>query len=362
METIQLNASKKTVTGRILAKEIISPNGYFLLRKGMALSKWHLEILLNHDIREIEVEKLSSPDLVDQFRTFPGEKEEVMRLYADNVAEVKRLFEAAVTRETPSVQDFMKPFTGLLHKVLTRTNIFLELYHIKGHDEYTYRHSINVGLLAATISKMLGQTDEEVLELGKAGFFHDIGKMQLSKYLLNKEGKLTEREYEEIKKHPVYGKELLERIDGVSYTIVQGALLHHERLDGSGYPFGLRGGETPFFAQILAVADIYDAISSDRVYREKFSPFRALEELVNEVYKNKLNGQIVFPFVQHVINGYMNCRVLLESGEEGTIVHLPIEEITRPLIAVGEGYLDLRKNRSLKIKDVQLDQQNPVEI
>ncbi len=109
-------------------------------------------------------------------------------------------------------------------------------------------------------------------------------------------------------------------MEGVSENIINGAHLYHERLDGTGwYPFGQTEEATSFQAQILVVADTYDAISSDRVYREKFSPFEAIKELVNEVYAGKLHGRIVFPFVQQIINGYMNRQVRMTNGAVGTL-------------------------------------------
>ncbi|WP_051314666.1 HD-GYP domain-containing protein [Alteribacter aurantiacus] len=362
VESVKIIPNKDVLIGRSLGEDIVSENGHFLLKKGMTLSQWHLDILLSHEVDEIKVVKKSTVLAGDLIGTWSKEKEEMLHLYRGSVLEIKQLFEAAIMRENVDIQDVMKPFTYLLEKVLTRTSIFLELYQIKGYDEYTYRHSINVGLLAATIGKMLGRPEKDVLELGKAGFFHDIGKMKVPKCILNKKGQLTDNDYMEIKRHPLYGREILDKVEGLSEIIVQGTLLHHERLDGSGYPFGVKGNDIPFYVQVLAVADVYDAISSDRVYRSRYSPFEALEELIKDVYRNKLSGEIVLPFVQQVINGYINCPVRLENGEEGVLVHLPLEEITRPLIAVGDTYVDLRKERHLTIKEVILDHVHPAKV
>ncbi|WP_307324080.1 HD-GYP domain-containing protein [Evansella vedderi] len=341
------------IIGRVLADDVISDLGHFLLRRGMVLSPWHLQILKIHKIEYVVLQDMEAPPLNIQIKNVFKNNEEVSNLYYENVMEIKSLFQQAISREIPSLQTFMKPFTPLLETVIKGSNILLELHHIRGYDEYTYRHSINVGLLAATIGKILKYPNEITMILGKVGFLHDIGKMKVSHQILNKKGPLTDQEYGEIKKHTIYGKEILESIEGTEQALKIGALYHHERLDGSGYPHNLRGKEIPFLAQIIAVADTYDAVSSDRVYRNKYAPLEALNELVKDVYNGRLNGEIVLPFVNHIMNGYMGNKVVLSDGRRGQIVHLHIDEIYRPLVMLDDGQcIDLRKHRTIAIVNV----------
>ncbi len=341
-----------TLTGKIVGEDVISESGHFLLRKGMTLTQWHIKILKNHQINYIKVDDPVVEPLSVQIKEVLKSKEDISSLYYENVMEVKKLFHEAISREVPNLQSFMKPFTPLLESIVQGNEIFLELHHIKGHDEYTYRHSVNVGLLSATIGKILKMNKQETLMLGQIGFLHDIGKMKVSQQILNKQAPLSEEEYEQVKMHTVYGKDILAEIAPGNKAVQIGALYHHERQDGSGYPYGLKGEDIPFLAQIIAVADAYDAISSDRVYRSKYSPFEALDELLTEVYKGKLSGKIVFPFIDHILQGYIGKNVVLNDGIRGQIIHLHLEEVQRPLVKADGRFIDLRKRRDLQISNV----------
>ncbi|MBU9722550.1 MULTISPECIES: HD-GYP domain-containing protein [Bacillaceae] len=342
---------EENLVGKVLGDDVVSDSGHFLLRKGMTLTTWHLQIIKNHQVKFVPILD-QTPPLDLQISNIFRKKEELSQLYSANITSIKQLFQQSISNEVPSLQHFMKEYSPLLEKVIKGSSIFLELYHIKGFDEYTYRHSINVGLLSATIGRILNYPIETTIELGKIGFFHDIGKMKISNKIIQKEGPLTDEEFEEVKKHTIYGKEIIEQMDGADTVIQVAALYHHERLDGSGYPFGLEGDAIPMVAQIISVADAYDAITSDRVYREKYPPFHAIEELVNDVYRGKLNGNIVFPFVHHIVEGYVGNEITLSDGRRGTIIKLHYEELSRPLIIIDGEYLDLRIERSLSILDV----------
>lgn len=354
MELVKRDEWNQTIVGRTIADDVISESGHFLLRKGMSITHWHLAILKNHQIEEIVLESQLESPIEQQTKQIFAYKKVISEQYNETLIEVKKLFLEAISREVPSLQEFMVPFTPLLETVLKGPNIFLELRHIKGHDEYTYRHSINVGLLSATIGKILRLSNDNTLKLGEIGFLHDIGKMKVPLQILNKKGQLTAEEFEEVKKHPVYGRDILADMEGKDEAILNGTLYHHERLDGSGYPLGLTGGNIPFFTQVISVADTYDAISSERVYRQKYLPFDALNELVKEVFKGKLNGEIVFPFVDHILSGYIGHEVELNDGRRGQIVQMFREETTRPLIKIESQFIDLRVNRGLKLKEVLL--------
>ncbi|RKL68629.1 c-di-GMP phosphodiesterase [Salipaludibacillus neizhouensis] len=342
----------QSVIGRTLANDVISDSGHFLLKQGMVLTNWHLSILQNHLIEDIFLMDMPQEPLSNQVEDIFKHRENISIIYKESVVEVKRLFQLAISREVPSLQDFMKPFTPLLESVLKGPNIFLELRHIKGHDEYTYRHSLNVGLLSATIGKILLLPIDDILQLGRIGFLHDLGKMKVSPQILNKESKLSKNEFDEVKQHTIYGKEMIAMMPGENEEIEYGALCHHERLDGSGYPYGLKGDQIPFLSQIIAVADVYDAISSDRIYKEKHGPLEALDELLLEVFKGRFNSEIVIPFVEHILYGYIGNDVLLDNGTKGRIVQLFKEEIRRPLLKVGEEFIDLRKKRDLHIQEI----------
>ena len=151
---------------------------------------------------------------------------------------------------------------------------------IDAKDEYSHGHSMRVAEYAGRIARELGKTEEECRKIYYAGLLHDVGKIGISDAIINKKGKLTKEEYEEIKKHPVLSNQILSSIRGYPYISI-GAHYHHERYDGKGYPDGLKGEDIPEIARIIAVADAYDAMSSNRSYRHALPQQIIREEIIS---------------------------------------------------------------------------------
>lgn len=147
------------------------------------------------------------------------------------------------------------------------------------NDPYTAGHSRRVAQYSRMIAECLGYSDKELEEIYCAGLIHDVGKLGIDNQIINKQGKLSEEEYEEIKKHPLMGYEILEKIS-IRGNFAYGAKWHHERIDGKGYPDGLQGEEIPEIARIIAVADAYDAMTSKRAYRDTMSQDKVREQIV----------------------------------------------------------------------------------
>lgn len=150
---------------------------------------------------------------------------------------------------------------------------------IDAKDKYTHGHSVRVAKYSQRIAKMAGMSEDECEKIFLAGLLHDVGKIGIKDAIINKEGKLTDDEYNEIKKHSVLGKEILAEIDKLPYLSI-GANYHHERYDGKGYPKGLKGNDIPAMARIIAVADAYDAMTSKRSYREIIPQAQVREQIV----------------------------------------------------------------------------------
>lgn len=172
------------------------------------------------------------------------------------------------------------------------------LLAITSHDYYTYTHSVNVGLKPLLIAKRLLNTSDAGLlrELGVGFFLHDIGKSQVDPAILNKPGKLTEEEYGIMKSHPQRGVDLLRSANSLTETARIITVQHHEKVDGSGYPFGLKGKQVHEFGQICALGDIYDALTAERSYKQGMTPFEALY-----LMKHKMQGH----FDEKLFNGFL---------------------------------------------------------
>lgn len=164
---------------------------------------------------------------------------------------------------------------------------------VEEKDSYTYHHSIRVQGYSIKIAKELNLSTEEINNIYFASLFHDIGKIDIDRYILTKPGKLTDEEFAEIKRHPQAGYNMVKSTyyDEIADIILQ----HHERLNGSGYPNGLKADEILLEAKIIAVADTYDAMTSDRPYRKGLCPKIALEELKNNS-RDQYDQEIVAAF------------------------------------------------------------------
>ena len=159
-------------------------------------------------------------------------------------------------------------------------HMLLDVVRMKAEDEYTYIHSIAVCALMIRFARFLGMTEEEVRECGLAGLLHDVGKMRLPADVLHKHGPFTHDEYAEIKSHSEQGYQILKGVAGIPPGAVEFARLHHEKIDGSGYPLGLSGDQIPLMARMGAICDVYDALTSERAYKVEWSPAAAIAKMV----------------------------------------------------------------------------------
>lgn len=168
---------------------------------------------------------------------------------------------------------------SLTEEIKNQKSVSIELSNLNSYDSDTYIHSVNVCVLSVLIGLALGLTDHKLRNLSQAALLHDIGKICLPLSLLNKPGKLTEEEFAEIKKHPLYGYNLLKRNNCFSSIVKKSIISHHENEDGTGYPQNLTSDKIPTFAKIIHVADVYDALTAKRVYKDALTSAQAMEYL-----------------------------------------------------------------------------------
>lgn len=219
-------------------------------------------------------------------------------------------------------------------------------------EDYTFRHSINVAIVAGLTGKWLGLENKVLRELILAGILHDIGKTQIPLSILNKPGDLSFSEMGEMKRHPLLGYQLLQSYEEIPQLVKLWILQHHERLDGSGYPYAREGSQVSYHAQIIAVADIYDAMTSNRVYRNAATPFGVIEELCKEMF-GKLDPLICTTFLDKLNESLIGNSVRLNNGAEAIIIHIDFPRVTKPLIKTSQGEcIDLAKNQKLHIVEV----------
>ena len=233
----------------------------------------------------------------------------------------------------------------------TITELFDMIYQMRSIDDSIYSHCVNVALISRMIGRWLHLDTHDLDILTCCGLLHDIGKLAIPDKILNKPGKLTEDEFNAIKSHPRIGYELL-RNQNIDIRIKQSALMHHERYDGSGYPNQLASDLLIDYAAIVAIADVYDAMTAARSYREPLCPFQVIANFEQEGFQ-KYHTKYLLVFLNRIATTYQNNRVLLNDGRACKIVMLNQNYLSKPMVQFDDGTcMDLASQKDLYINKV----------
>jgi HD-GYP domain-containing protein (c-di-GMP phosphodiesterase class II) len=310
-------------------------------------------ILDEHIIRKLKNIDISKIRILDESEEIitASNSELFNAQYNDNVEVIKEvLHDISMGKNIDTVK-----VDSIADSIYTRINENRDIVgcinEIRNVDEYTYVHSINVSLLSMLIGKWLKLGDTKVRELVKAGVLHDIGKSKVDASIINKTGILTNLEFEEMKKHPVYGYRIAESMEGVSKNVCLGILMHHERNDGSGYPVGIKGPNIHEYAKIIAVADVYDAMTSNRSYKERQSPFEVFDFMENKSF-GLLDPIVTNTFLSNIASYYIGDLVQLNNGLLGEIIFINSRHVSQPVVKVGDTFIDLSVNTDVKIVEL----------
>lgn len=228
-----------------------------------------------------------------------------------------------------------KLIDGLLESILNSTEMLTILTDSFIYDEYLYQHSFQVTVYSLAIAKELGFTYNELKVIGIGAILHDVGKMQIPTSVLLKPGRLTDEEYELMKQHTTFGFDILRNLHSISLLVAHCAFQHHERLDGSGYPRGLMEKDIHPYAKIIAVADVFDAITSDRVYRGRMLPAEGIK-LIESGSGKIFDSKVVEAFKQSVVHYPNGTIVLLSDGRRGVVAKQNTKNAALPIIRIFE--------------------------
>ena len=265
--------------------------------------------------------------------------------FVDSVDNLKNVFSKVVMHnEQIDDESILSDVENVVSKGRNSIHILDMLQCMRGYDDVTYVHSVNVALLSNMIGRIVYPdiSDEELKVLTLAGLLHDIGKMMVPDNIIQKKGRLTLPEYNLVKTHVLFGNNILKGIDNLDPRIAEVAMRHHERCDGTGYPGGYKREQIEPFARIVAIADTYDAMTSDRAYRAAICPFDVIEMFEREGIV-KYDVEFLLPFLEKAVQAYMNTNVRLSTNQIGKVIMINKNEFSKPVVQVGDEFYDLSK-------------------
>jgi HD-GYP domain-containing protein (c-di-GMP phosphodiesterase class II) len=220
---------------------------------------------------------------------------------------------------------------SVVMNLLNKDKYLFQLIDIRDYDSYTYSHSLYVGILSVLLGRYIGLSTSQLNDLALCGLLHDIGKTDIPLSITNKEGPLTNEEYEIMKKHPILSYNILKDHPLISKGILDGIRAHHEKYDGSGYPSGLKGEDIPLYGRILAVADVYDALSSTRPYRKAWPPRKIFDYLMS-CSNSHFDPQLLTAFFKCVSAYPIGTIVYLSDGSRAVVKNNKPGFALRPVV------------------------------
>ncbi|SDE84555.1 hypothetical protein SPACI_020800 [Sporomusa acidovorans DSM 3132] len=332
---------------------ILTPDDKVILSEGTILSESMIEGLHFWEINTVFIKEplsdesemdFSIPETAVQMKFFT-EYEDTVNILKDSFAKIRFFKEVPLTATQNLARNCIEP-------LINTTGVINHINMVRRQDDYTFHHSVNVAIICGVLGKWLGYSGIELKDLILAGLLHDVGKTQIPLEILNKPGKLSPEEMEIMRLHTTRGYRLLRNKPEIPDGVIHGILQHHERFDGSGYPLGVSGDQIHPYAKIIAIADMYDAMTSDRVYHRKNSPFAVVEMIVEEMF-NKLDPQIGTVFLNNVRDYLLGNIVELSDGRQAEVIYLGQFMAARPVVVTEDKeYIDLERNKTLSIVQV----------
>ncbi len=313
--------------GMVVARSIFDSEGKCLLGAGVVLTEYYIQRLKDLGIASVYVKD----DLFDSLGEIKEPISEKTRI--ETIKEVKRNFQALEANRRINTRHVKKVVDAILDELMSNREVLINLSDIRTYDDYTFSHSCNVCVLSLLTGITLGYTEPKLKELGIGALLHDIGKIQVSKELLNKRGELSPEEYAEIQKHAAYGFEILRAYDDIPLLSAHIAFQHHERWDGKGYPRGLNQEQIHEYARIVAVADVYDALLADRPYRGAYSINQALA-ILNHMSGVYFEPRILAALISNIAVYPIGSVVMFNTGEIGVVVDVNRNNPHRPVVRV----------------------------
>lgn len=320
--------------GMVVGKPIYTERGNVLIAPGVTLTMGMINRLKRRNVSVLYIRD-SLTDDVEIEDNIPIE------LRAEANIRIKETFDELIKgnrRDGKRIRHFniekvQNVIEGLLNEIQRTKNVSKLLSDVYIHDDYTYAHCTNVTIYALAMAVELKMTKGAIKTIGMGAMLHDIGKINIPKDILNKTGMLTSEEFDEIKKHTEFGWEILRNEPSINIISANCAYQHHEKLDGTGYPRGLKGNEISSYARHLAIADVFDALTSNRSYRKAMLPHEAMEILYAGTH-TQFDPYYLKAFQKAVATYPVGVTVTLSTRETAVVTEYKFNYPDRPTVRV----------------------------
>lgn len=317
--------------GMVIDQAIIDRSGRILIARKTTLDGFLIEALQKMKVTGIYIrEGEEDPEIEGNIEVSPEIQMTIEKLTVEDRSKVK-LSESVKKRVSEGIKflynDTSAPnfidtaanvTSNLVNSIMENEAVALNIDTLKFSDEYTFQHSVDVATIAMLIAKNSQMPEAEIQKIGMAGLLHDMGKSQIPNEILNKAGKLTEEEFAIMKNHSLYGYQILKEKGSIPQEVLMGVLQHHEKLNGRGYPMGVAADKISPYAKILSIADIYDALVTERPYKKGFSQQDAIEMIM--AMTDELDITYMRSFLSIVILYPVNSVVTLSNGEKAKVL------------------------------------------
>jgi len=284
-----------------------------------------------------------------QHLTAAEEHHTAMKLINASKASVRGMFNEARMGRAMNAEEALPLVKDILASIDRSQGAITSLVRLKGKDEYTYMHSVAVCVLMIALARELALTEEQILQAGVAGLYHDVGKMAVPDEILNKPGALSEDEFVVMRKHTEFGHAILSRSKQIDEVCLDVCLHHHEKVDGSGYPHKMNGSEISVFAKMAAVCDVYDAVTSDRPYRAGWEPGVSLHRMAQ--WTGHFDAPILNAFIKCIGIYPIGSLVKLKSGRLAVVIDQCPTSLLTPVV---KAFFSTKSNMYLEPQIIHL--------
>lgn len=348
------------VPGMVVAKDVHNASNILVMGKNTVLSDESITKLAFHGIYSVyikdEVVEVPKPTYERTYTPSKIKETPEFKVFKENYdREVKSLegtFNEIISQQSKKIgiSDLCQKATCMLDDTRGGIHVFDILHNMRDYDDSTFNHCMNVALICNVFADWMHMSAMEKEIATVAGLLHDIGKLRIPEKIVKKAARLTDEEYDLIKTHPMEGYNILFESRFIS-SIQNASLMHHERVDGSGYPLGLKGNQIDKYAKMVAIADVYDAMTAARVYRGALCPFKVIEMFEQEGL-SMFDPEYILVFMENIVQTYIKNWVRLSNGKEGEIVMLNKQKLSRPVVLCGTEFINLADHPEISIEEI----------